>query len=593
MKKLRVATFMRASTNKQGTAGQLKKAQNSRKKSVRPVDTEDDLPLQKKLIDEFISKQPEADKGIGWVHTGLEYIESGVSGFHTHTSKRVGLNRAFEDAKAGLYDILVIYKLDRFGRRSVESLAFAEKFLRYCRIWVVDKNREFTNSKDSDEILNFIEFWSAKKASLDTKVRVTDAMKLIHEDGYWTGGNPPYGYRNHPEIANMLQVVPEEAEVVRRIYNMYTSDGFGMKKVAGILNDEGLRSRTGRFFTTETVRKILRNTVYKGYLSYGKSKTVEGEFGSYQKYTVQGEENVSSKYWEEYDLVGTEIWEKAQKVKGERVLSGKYFGQKTPTRSKTGQGLLVSILKCECGSNMTHGTASNWADSSRKIKLQPYRIYRCLKRLKSGVAACCAKKARYVAEDLEKQVLERIEVYIQQMITSNVLEDIKRKTLENSKSVTERLEMAKHDVERFTKVKNNANTELMKILGGEDSMFSPQQLKETYDNAIAQLEKAENLYRELESVKKSDGINEIDVLKLQDVLKDWSKLFEFATVQEKRQMIQSIVSEIKLDGPDVTIELNFDVAKFFEAISSARETACTLMDTGTEQYGDNRSSNSS
>ena len=302
---------------------------------------------------------------------------------------------------------------------------------------------------------------------------------------------------------------------------------------------------------------------------------------------------------EEFDLVGSFTWEKAQSLKRQRVNTENLFGRKTPNRSKTGQGLLVGILKCQCGSNMTHGTASDWVDSKRTKKKDPYRIYRCLRRLKAGVAACGAEKGSYKAEELEQQVIERIEKYIQQMITSNVLEEIKKKTLENSQSVKDRIEMAKLDVERFTKIKENANVELMKILSGQDSFFSPQQLKETYENAVKELEKAESLYRELENVKKSEGVNEIDVTKLQDVLKDWSRLFGYATQEEKRQMIQSIVSEITLNGTEVTIELNFDVAKFFAAISSARETACTvestfLYNTGTQyqQHDDDRSSDS-
>lgn len=590
MRTLRVATFMRASTNKQGTAGQLKKAKNSKKKSVRPVDTEDDLPLQKKMIEEFVNSQPEASNGIRWEFTGLEYVEAGVSGFHTHVSKRVGLNHALEDAKADKFDILVLYKLDRFGRRSIESNNHAVKFLRYCRIWVVDKKREFTNNGSSDEILNFIEFWSAKDSSVKTKERVTDAMNLIHKDGYWTGGNPPYGYINHPEVMNMLQVVPHEAEIVKEIYRLYTSEGLGMLRIAGILNERGEKTKTGREWKAENIRKILRNTIYKGYLSYGKSKIVDGEFGSYQQYTPEGTEHVSDRYWEEYDLVGSQVWEKAQNLKKQRVNTDNLFGRKTPNRSRTGKGLLVGILKCQCGSNMTYGTSSDWLDSKRTKKGEPYGIYRCLRRLKSGVVACGAEKGSYKAKELEEHVVEKVEAYIQQMITSNVLEEIKKKTLENSQSVKEKLENAKHDLERWTKIKENANAELMKILAGQDSFFSPQQLKETYENAVRELEKAENLYRELENVKKSEGVNEIDVLKLQDVLKEWSKLFTKATQEEKRQMIQSIASEITLAGTDVAVEIDFNVAKFFEAISSARETACTLENTYL-QNGDYRSSN--
>ena len=164
MKELRIATFTRGSTNKQTSRGKQKKASQSAKVSLREISVDDDLPLQKEMIRQFINTQPEKGKGVTWVMTDLEYVEAGVSGFHTHVSKRKGLNQAFDDAKAGLYDILIIYKLDRFGRRSVESLNHAIKFLKFCRIWIVDKNREFTNNGYADEIMNFIEFWSAKKS---------------------------------------------------------------------------------------------------------------------------------------------------------------------------------------------------------------------------------------------------------------------------------------------------------------------------------------------------------------------------------------------------------------------------------------------
>src|SRR3982751_2463166 len=139
MKELRYAILMRASTNKQTAAGKKKKAARSGKESARPIKEENTLPEQKRNIEKFIESQPEASKGIKWVDSGHEFVEAGVSGFHTHTSKRKGLQDAFESAKNGEYDVLILYKLDRFGRRSVESLDMALKFLNHCRIWVVDK----------------------------------------------------------------------------------------------------------------------------------------------------------------------------------------------------------------------------------------------------------------------------------------------------------------------------------------------------------------------------------------------------------------------------------------------------------------------
>ena len=48
------------------------------------------------------------------------------------------------------------------------------------------------------------------------------------------------------------------------------------------------------------------------------------------------------------------------------------FGRKTPSRSRTGKGLLVGILKCECGSNMTYSSSSNWLDHKRTKKGEPF-----------------------------------------------------------------------------------------------------------------------------------------------------------------------------------------------------------------------------
>lgn len=583
--KLRIALFMRASTNKQTSQGKIKLATRSGKISARPVSDENDLPLQKKKCMEYIENQTD------WEFTELEYVEAGVSGFHTHTSKRTGLNRAFEDAKKGLFDILLVYKLDRIGRRSTESLNHAIRFLRHCRIWVVDKDREFTNNGDADEILNFIEFWSAKKSSMDTKIRVTDMMKLIHKEGYWTGGNPPFGYRNHQEMSNMLEIDPKEAEVVKEIYRLYVSEGLGMLRIASILNERGLQTRTGREWKSESIRKILRNTVYKGYLSYGKTKTVEGEFGSYQKYTKQGEELVSDKFWPEYEIIPAEAWDRAQKMKRARVTNDS-FGGKTPQRKGTGKGLLVGVLTCECGSTMTYGSQRDWLDSKRTKKGDLYGIYRCLRRLKSGVHACGAKKGTHRTDKLDAAVIDKIKEYTKELITSNVLSEIQQKTLHASKEIDIKLLQIKQEIEQWQRAKENANNHLLRILMGENSSYSESQLKEIYERSVNELEKTERLYEEMKALKDSSGLSEVDVLKLQDLLADWGNLFEIATVEEKREMIKSIVSKIKVTGEEITIELQFDVAKFFEAVSCTRETAVTLASSNL-QYNNDRSSNRS
>ena len=282
----RIASFMRASTSKQTAAGKKKKQAKSGKASAQIIKEGDSLPEQKQLIQNFITSQPESNKDIEWIDSGIEFVEAGVSGYHTHTSKRKGLRDALASAERQEYDVLVVYKLDRFGRKAGETYEMIKKFLRHVRIWVVSNNAEFTNNGSIDDIKNFIEFWAAQKASEDTKIRVTAAMKLLHDKGIWTGGNSPYGFESDEAEYYALKQIPEEVIIVKEIYNLYVNHGYGYTKISSYLNDKGYKSKTGINWSSDSVSKVLSNTIYKGHLSYGKTKVVDGEFGAYQKATM-------------------------------------------------------------------------------------------------------------------------------------------------------------------------------------------------------------------------------------------------------------------------------------------------------------------
>ena len=570
MKKLRVALMMRGSTNKQSSKGKLKKQLKSGKISARPISIEDDLPVQKKTIEAFINSQPEKNKNIEWEMTDLEFVEI-TSGFHTHTSKRKGLQDAFESAKRGEFDILVLFKLDRFGRRSAESLDMAVKFLRYCRIWVVDKGAEFKSEGSIDEIQNFIEFWAAKKASEDTKVRVEAAMKLIHQEGFWTGGNPPYGFENHPEEPNMLKVIPTEAAIVKEIFNLYVDNGFGYTKIAAHLNEKGLKSKTGRNWSSHTIMKIISNTVYKGHLSYGKTKVVEGEFGAYQKRLINGG-TVSDKYWAEYDIVGKDIWEKAQDLKAKKMKPN-MFGGKSPSKAATGKGALVGILKCECGGHMTYGTCSDWADSKRTHKKEPYGIYRCQTRLKQGVKACGAKKATYRVEQLEKDIIDELFKKTSNMVQSKVINKMVEKAKSSTADIKEKIDSYKQDVKQLATAKKNINDKQMELMMGLDNGFNPEQLTEMYNTTIEKLEIKEKELVELEALRNTDDLNEIDQIKLEEFILAWRKIFDFGTAHQKRNLIASLVNSIQVTKDAIYFDAALDMKKFVESISAIKETA--------------------
>ncbi|MFN8557704.1 MAG: recombinase family protein [Dehalococcoidia bacterium] len=81
-------------------------------------------------------------------------------------------------------------------------------------------------------------------------------------------GRPPYGYR--VGTRHRLEVVPDEAPIVRYIFRLYNQEGLGIRLIARRLNQEGIRTRRGGDWSMVTIREILRNRVYLGtYARFG------------------------------------------------------------------------------------------------------------------------------------------------------------------------------------------------------------------------------------------------------------------------------------------------------------------------------------
>jgi len=97
-------------------------------------------------------------------------------------------------------------------------------------------------------------------------------------------GTPPYGYRKEgkeivevagqPRSVARAVVATDEAKVFVSIYESFV-DGDPMPAIAKDLNERGLRTRRGRLWTKDTIRDMLRNPVYTGYILYrGKTRNV-------------------------------------------------------------------------------------------------------------------------------------------------------------------------------------------------------------------------------------------------------------------------------------------------------------------------------
>ncbi len=109
--------------------------------------------------------------------------------------------------------------------------------------------------------------WADRGEGTPVSERVRSAMRKKAVRGEVLG-RPPYGYRIGPR--RKLDLVAEEATIVRYIFRLYLQENMGIRRIAGQLNDENILTRRGGRWSMVTVRDLLRNRVYLGtYTRFG------------------------------------------------------------------------------------------------------------------------------------------------------------------------------------------------------------------------------------------------------------------------------------------------------------------------------------
>lgn len=196
-----------------------------------------DIPMQRKACHDFAAK-------MGWVIVGEEQ-ETGVSGYKVSADDRDKLQLIKKYAEQGKFDILLVFMFDRLGRKSDETPFVVEWFTKKgVRVWSVQEGEQRFESH-TDRLTNYIRFWQADGESQKTSMRTKTALGQMVEEGRFRGGNAPYGYRLEKSgILNkrkhevyMLVIDEDEARVVRMMFDLCISSGYGRWRLANFLND--------------------------------------------------------------------------------------------------------------------------------------------------------------------------------------------------------------------------------------------------------------------------------------------------------------------------------------------------------------------
>lgn len=333
------------------------------------TDTEDQLNSynsQVKYYNELIQTNPE------YIFAGI-YADPGISG--TQTAKRDEFNKMIEDAKNGKIDMILTKSISRFARNTLDTLKYV-RLLKEYNVSVKFEEENINTLTMEGEMLLTILSSVAQQEVENISQNVKKGLKMKMQRGEMVGFQKCLGYRIENDE---LVIVPEEAEIVKFIFDKYLS-GLGANLIAKELTKKGYEPpKNGNKWASSTVTGILKNEKYKGDLILGKTYTLNPI--TKRRLKNHGEEESYFIKDHHTPIIDRETWDQVDALMKRRSKPRK-DAQDDYRDIKKRMHAFSLITECGyCGSTVCRKTRYSSTKYSRGV-------WRCMRALKEGVDKC-------------------------------------------------------------------------------------------------------------------------------------------------------------------------------------------------------------
>lgn len=262
------------------------------------------LSAQREHFEKLVAENP------NWTLT-RGYIDEGISG--KSVEKRDSFLEMVRDATMHKFDLLLTKEISRFARNTIDSLSYTQELLRYG-VGVFFENDNINTLDQDSEFRLTIMSGIAQDESRKISERIKFGFRESIKKGVVLGNDNIWGYRKEK---GKLIVVPEEAQMVQDIFDMYANQNMGVRKIAKIISDAGYRNSNGNPFSFSSIKGILVNPKYKGYYCGNKTHKIDFRHGDIK--------HLSPDEWVMYEdneavppIVSEELWDKANRILVER-----------------------------------------------------------------------------------------------------------------------------------------------------------------------------------------------------------------------------------------------------------------------------------
>ncbi|WDL99183.1 recombinase family protein [Alicyclobacillus sp. ALC3] len=470
-----------------------------------------------------------------------EYVERGVSG--TTIEGRPELLRMLHDAERGNFSELLVWRINRLSRKQLDLMQIMKQ-LEQLGVGFESFTEKFDTSSPMGKFALQM-MGAVGELERNTIVEnVKSGMKQRARRGQWNGGIV-LGYEttqlkasgNRRERVTTLEVVPEEAAIVRRIFEMYGTSGLGLKAIANRLNHEGHRTKKGNPFSVYGVSEILRNPLYVGKIRYNvRENWAEKRRKGINKHPIIAD-------GEHQPIVSQELWDQVQ------ALYDKKSGR--PPRVFQGSFPLTGLLRCpQCGSGMV---AHRVKDTLKDGAVVYRRSYVCGAFRNKGSAVCKSNGVR--ADEAEQAVFDRLkEAVVRPNVLRDVVDRVNARRSASSKPLASELKSVEKELEQL-----NGRKERWYRLYEEDGM-ERDMLVGRLNELKAQGERLEARRSELRAeLATQNDAPPVPRAVVKATLTHFHRLLQNAPPEQQKALLHLLVKRIEVKGRSVgAIELTLD-----------------------------------
>ncbi len=195
------------------------------------------------------------------------------------------MQQLLEEVEQGVWDGVLVMEVERLARGDTMDQGLVAQTFKYSDTKIITPAKTYDpNNEFDEEYFEFGLFMSRREYKTINR-RLQRGRLAAVKEGKYVGNIPPYGYRRiklEHDTGFTLEPVPQEADTVRLIYNLYTdsSNRMGCALIARRLNELSIPARKKDHWTAYTIRGILSNPVYIGKVRWdcrkSKKKRVDG-----------------------------------------------------------------------------------------------------------------------------------------------------------------------------------------------------------------------------------------------------------------------------------------------------------------------------